>query len=277
MVVAAVAENREPFVTEVKWLFHSLRKNGGRLSDTKAMVYFVNDFPENLSFFINHNIELKVVTPLEPKSPHCNKIHMLLDDHSDCDWLVALDTDIVILGDFSDYLTGSSFCAKIVDDNPLSDEVWETFFGYFGLPAPKERFLSHFYAKESLPYFNSGVLLIPQKDIQILGTTWKNLIPKVLNIYEVNPDIARHSFYTDQFALAIALAINGMEYETLPLELNFPTHFPVHPEFIKEKTLPYILHHHHKITESKYLSYCNYDYVNRLIERFNKTLKDSSI
>lgn len=271
VTVAAVAENKEPMLREAGWLFHSLRKFGGRLADARGRLYVVDSLPEDTKHLEALGVEIKCVPAIEPRSPHCNKIRMLLDDHA-TDWLVALDTDTVITGDFSDYLSEPVLAAKIVDQNPLPEELWERLYACFGRSLPRERHLEHFYGRESNPYFNTGVLLIPGNQRAALGAAWLQHVPGVLDIYPREPEIARHAFFTDQFAFALALAETGLACRALPLEMNFPTHIPVHPQFVSGDTRPLILHHHHRITPEGALAYCGYPEVNRLIDRFNQSL-----
>jgi len=271
VTVASVAENREPMLREAGWLFHSLRKFGGRLADARGRLYVIDSLPDDTAHLEALGVEIKCVPTIEPSSPHCNKIHMLLDDHA-TDWLVALDIDTVITGDFSDYLGEPVLAAKIVDQNPLPEELWERFYAHFGLSLPRERYLTHFYSRESNPYFNTGVLLIPGNRRAALGAAWLRYVPGVMDLYSREPEIARHGFFTDQFAFALALTATGLDYRPLPLEMNFPTHIPVHPMFVSADTRPLILHHHHRIIPEGGLAYCGYAEVNCLVDRFNKSL-----
>ena len=274
VTVAAVAENKEPMLREAYWLFHSLRRFGGALADAKGIVYFVDSLPADIAPLESLGVEVKCAPTIDPRSPHCNKIQMLLDEYA-TDWLVALDIDTVITGDFSDYLVNPMLAAKIVDQNPLSEELWNRLYGYFGLTLPQERHLTHFHAKESNPYFNTGVLLIPGDQRAELGAAWRRLVPKVLEFYPREPEIAQHAFFTDQFAFTLALTETGLAYRVLPLELNFPTHIPVHPMFVAGEARPLILHHHHKISPEGRLNYCTYPFVNHLIDRFNQSLDEA--
>lgn len=271
VTVATLAENREPMLREVYWLFHSLRTFGGRLSGAKAIVYFVDSVPKETSHLEALEVETRLVPTIEPRSPHCNKIHMLLDDY-ETDWLVALDTDTIITGDFSDYLNKPVVCAKIVDGNPLTEELWRKLYSYFALNLPKQRYLTHFHAVESNPYFNSGVLLIPGSKRAVLGKAWLKLVPEVMTIYPFEPELAKHSFFTDQFAFALALTKANLAYRVLPLDLNFPTHIPIHPMFVTSSLSPLILHHHHKVNSEGKIKHCDYPVVNELIDRFNTSL-----
>jgi hypothetical protein len=56
--------------------------------------------------------------------------------------------------------------------------------------------------------------------------------------------------------------------------MNFPTHIPVHPEFMTENLSPLILHHHHRLTGDGLLEYSSYTSVNLLIDHFNLSLHE---
>lgn len=271
VTIAAVSENTQKMLREAHLLFYSLRSFGGALSQANAILYVVDSMPTETSSFEKLGVELKQVATIDPRSPHSNKIHMLLDKY-DTDWLVAMDIDTVITGDFTMHLREPVVSAKIVDGNPLSEELWHRLYGYFDLTLPSERYLSHFHARDSNPYFNSGVLLIPGAQRAVLGVAWLELVTEVMAIYALEPEIAKQAFFTDQFAFALALTKTGLAYRTLPLEMNFPTHMPVHPMFVPDDFCPLVLHHHHKISALGKLEHCDYPVVNTLIDRINRSL-----
>ncbi len=99
----------------------------------------------------------------------------------------------------------------------------------------------------------------------------------MLDLYPRDPEIAEFSFFTDQFALALALSGTGIPYRTLPLEMNFPTHQAVHPSFMSPEFRALVVHHHHKIDPAGTLAHCGYENVNRLIDQFNSSLESAEI
>jgi hypothetical protein len=200
---------------------------------------------------------------------------MLLDEY-DTDWLIAMDVDTVFVGDVSPYLEKPLFAAKIVDANPFSEQLWGKLYHYFGMEMPRERFLTHFHARPSNPYFNSGVLFIPGEIRVSLGKVWLEMISRIMEIYSCEPEMAEYSFFTDQFALALALTKTRTNYQLLPLELNFPTHKSVHSRFVHDEFIPSILHHHHKINHLGQLEHCEYPSVNNVIDAFNQSLANDS-
>ena len=62
-----------------------------------------------------------------------------------------------------------------------------------------------------------------------LAPRWAQFVRQVLDAYTDLPEVARHAFFTDQFALTLALAEQEITVDPLPLSMNFPTHGRVHP------------------------------------------------
>src|SRR5688572_4880923 len=119
-IVAAVAENRAPYARETVCLFKSLADFGGAMARARRIAYFVDGVDAEYRELLEAlGVSIRIVERLNSSCPHANKIHMLLD-REPCDILVALDTDIVVARDFSDWVGRASFAAKPVDDNPLS-------------------------------------------------------------------------------------------------------------------------------------------------------------
>ena len=214
-------------------------------------------------------VRTRVVTRLSRQCPHANKIRMLTDIDANVDWIVALDTDIAVAGDFSAHLTGAAVRAKPVDYDPLSLAQWGELFGYFGLAVPAERYITTCHGTETIAYFNSGVLLVSAGLAQRLAVAWAALVERVLNAYSDLPAIARHAFFTDQFALALALRRQEITVDPLPLGMNFPTHAPVHPSSQPHDVEPLLLHHHHRVTEGGALLPSGYQAPDRAIAAVN--------
>jgi hypothetical protein len=88
-------------------------------------------------------------------------------------------------------------------------------------------------------------------------------------------EVENHRFFTDQIALALALARDGIPVRELPLEMNFPLHHPVHSALEPTRITPLLLHHHHIWWDSKRLSDCFYENINREIRRIHAILSTS--
>jgi hypothetical protein len=272
VVVACVAEDRQPFELEVEYLFKTLRYFGGALAVSQCIAYFLRSAdPGIVERLVDLDVQVKIVKPVDDRCPHANKIRML-DDKEDFDYLVALDTDIVVARDFSSFLKQSAIGAKPVDHDPLTFDQWRSLFEYFGLEFPSSRYRTSFTLSQTIPCFNSGVLLIPRQYVSTLSEIWAEYVHKLLEAYEELHEIAEHSFFTDQFALSLALASGQLPHRALPLEMNFPTHSPVHTRLSPERLSPYLLHYHHRLSASSEILYCSYANVNRVLDEINKRL-----
>jgi SAM-dependent methyltransferase len=271
--VACVAENRPPYSQEVICLFKSIIAFGGVLANARKIAYFVDAVEPLISEELAQlGVIVKVVERFSDRFPHANKVRML-EESEDCDYLVALDTDVAIARDFSEMVAGHSIRAKPVDDDPLTMESWRKLFDYFGVAFPLTRFLTTFSLKETIPYFNSGVLVIPKEHVSLLSKSWQRLILDMEGAYSELPEVARHRFFTDQFAFALALGQSQLPYAPLPIEMNFPTHYPIHSAYSPGNIDPYVVHHHHRLSGSGELLACGYEQADRRIREINQAIK----
>ncbi len=274
VLVATVAENREPFASEVVYLYKTLQRFGGHLARAQRVAYFVRSVDSQAAKRLaDLNVMIKIVKPVDLRCPHANKIRML-DDAEDFDHLVALDTDIVIARDFSPYLQGSSVAAKPAGRTRLTRKEWKKLFEYFGLKIPLARYTTTATMKETIPYFNSGVILVPNKYVSLLREAWESFIARILNDL---PEISSQSVFIDQFALSLALVGGRLPYRALPLEMNFPTDRQVHAALGPERLAPYILHHHHRVSQTGEVLPCSYENANILIGEINQYLRSNEL
>lgn len=272
VLIASVVENREPCITETLCLFRSLRRLGGTLAHARATAYFVGDAdPRIIEQLADLNVATKVVSTIEPRCPHANKIHML-DEVDDCDYLVALDNDVVIARDFAAFIRGQSVRARPAGRDPMTLDQWRALFTHCGLQLPSARFLTSYDMAETIPYFNSGVLIVPQEHMSPLSKAWRHFVRVVLDAYDSFPDIAQYAFYTDQVALPLALTAAQVPYCALPLEMNFLPYAEVHPAMEPKHLSPYILHHLHSIQPDGTLKHSSYDNVNATIDAINAAI-----
>jgi hypothetical protein len=271
VLIATVVENRRPFDREAEILFSTLRCYGGSLSRARGVAYFVNaaqvDTVERLHRL---GVEVRICPPVNEAVPHANKI-AALQDETNIDYVVVLDSDTCILRDFSIHLTGHGVGIKPVDCERLTAEEWQQLFAVFDLHVPRARYLTTVDKVETIAYFNSGVLIVPQRHIAPLRDAWRTLVQRILDYHPVLPQMARYS-WSDQFALTIALAAERIPHRALPHEMNFPTHLPVHPDWRPETLNPFIIHHHHRFASDGKLLPCLYDHVNRDIDRVNQLI-----
>ncbi len=275
ILISTQGPNRHPFTLEIKYLFTTLNRYGGKLADAQKIACFSEPVDSKTANELEKlGVKIMIVNDIDKRCPHASKIQNLsLFQDENFEFLIALDTDVLIINDFSEFIDQSKISAKPVDNDPLSIDDWKNLFGYFGLEVPKERYMTHFTMQETIPYFNSGVLLIPKKFIKILYETWKKYVLRLLSSYEDLPKIKKHSFFTDQFALSLALKDAGMPHNALPLEMNFPTHMDVHKDCNPNKINPYLLHYHH-LTPSNTIAHCSYENINKIIDQLNIDIRN---
>jgi hypothetical protein len=273
LLVATVAEDREPFARETVYLFKTLDHFGGNLSRARRVAYFVGsaDSP-SAQALADLGVTVKVVEPVDTRSPYANKLRML-DATDECDYLVALDTDVVITRDFSAYIQGSSVAAKPAGRIRLTLDQWRRVFDYFDLEMPQARYLTTARLDETIPYFNDGVLLVSKEHLSTLQSEWRSFINKLLDAYPELPEIAEHPVFITEFSLALALASAKLPFRALPLGMNFPTDRRVHPALEPRRLSPYILHHHHRLSPAGELLFCHYEEVNAVIAEVNACLR----
>jgi SAM-dependent methyltransferase len=271
VLIACVGENREPFLSDMRFLFRSLAAFGGMLKQATKIAYVVDEADEKIVEDLGKlGVIVKIVGRFDQRYPHANKLRML-QDREDYDVLVALDCDIVVSKDFFSELETGAVIAKPVDTDPLTLDQWKTLFRYFGMRLPRKRYLTTFDGRETIPYFNSGVIGIPRKFVGKLAMVWESMLLKMEDAYHEFPDINSHRFFSDQFAFALALNKAQIPVKALPVEMNCPLHAPIHPRFKPDSMAPYLLHHHHRITSDGVLP-CEHEGINRALAAINSVL-----
>lgn len=273
IIVSTVFESRPPYLDEPFLLFSTLIANGGALAGARKIALSVGE-PDEEAVARLHGlgVEVRVVEPFDARCPHANKLAML-ELATECDVVLALDTDIAVAGDASPWLGADIMRAKPVDHDSFGLEAWRALFALRGLALPRSRHLTHVAAVETIPYFNSGVIAVPAEVAGDLHRCWSEQIHWLLDHAEQLPQVFRdQAFYTDQVALALALAYLELPVEALPLEMNFPTHVRVDATFMPDLIAPVLLHHHHRVTASGFLLPSEHDGPNSTIDFVNLVL-----
>lgn len=277
VVVATVAEDREPFASETLYLFATLNRFGGELRRARRVAYFVGSAASAAAQALSSlDVEVEVVEPVDGRSPYANKVRML-HTPPDCDYLVTLDTDVVVTRDFSLFVRGSSVAAKPAGRIRLTLEQWQSVFDYFGLELPQARYFTTARIDETIPYFNDGVVVTAAEHVPALRREWQAFIGKLLDAYPDLPGIAEHPVFITEFSLALAVAAAKLPHRALPLAMNFPTDRRVHAALEPERVAPYILHHHHRLTPDGELMPCHYEHVNAVIAEVNECLRATRV
>lgn len=281
ILIACQFEDNERFVREVEYLFKSIKHFGGDLAFAQFIAYYAGSISsKTVDRLLELGIIYKHTKTTDTRCLRANKIQML-DDSEDFDVLVALDTDIVVVRDFSSYLHDAIYnnvvMAKPADTDHLTLKQWKNLYEYFGVELPLERYKT-IKLTDTIPYFNSGVLIIPKEYISSLYRTWKLFTIKLLNSYLELPHVYnKYSFFTDQFALSLALAKEKIPQQILPLEMNLPVRIPI-PDFWKpEEMKPYILHHHHNLSKEGNILHGQHKNINKIIDNVNVLIQTKTV
>jgi SAM-dependent methyltransferase len=270
----------DKFPREAEYLFRSLQHFGGNLARAQQVAYFVDGAdPAQAEVMADLGVAVRISDPVSREFPSTHKIRNLQGhEDEDYDYLLSLDADIIFAGDPSDHIGRDAIAARPAGVNPLADGDWSELFGFFELEMPAKQYVAVQEVNSLVnivPYFNSGVLLVPKKLVTVLYDEWLAFVPEILAAYDELPEISKHSFFTDQFALSLAIAKAKLPHRALPLEMNFQTNQPFHPSLSPEETEPFIVHYHHRLTPNGGLMHCSYQKANRVIDKVNECLLET--
>lgn len=266
LLITCLGENNEMFHFRILTLFKTIKAFGGNLKRAKLLAIFVDDVDEKIYKQLNQmGVHVKVVKPYNSRlQRHCNKIRMLeIDD--DYDILIALDCDTAVTRDFSKEVSSTSIrrCDSLLD--PLNIHEWQYLYNYFNLSMP---------ADEKEVHANSAVLFIPKKNVNQLRHAWIHYAHLITDLFFSNDywnKIGKHKYYTDQFALSLAIADQKLNVDLLPAEFNI--HINGSYQEWAESLHPYILSYHHNVTSDGKLMTTGMTIPDQYINNVNDILK----
>ena len=280
LVGCAVKENNAEYANlETEYLFKTLTKFGGNLANVKKIACFTEKptlfFEEILK---NLQVKIQINNKLDERQSFANKIRILeAGIKEDVDFIVMLDTDLVIARDFSEFLSKQKILAKPEDSDPFTLDDWQQLFDYFQLPFPQKRFQTSCTGQETIPYFNGGVIIIPKIHASAFLKQWKFFLKKILDEQKNLPlKFIENTRFFDQISFSLALIKTKLQYEALPLSMNYPYSGTVHHSEHPETLDPFIIHHHHCIDEDGKLMDTPYQNINHKIYEINSFLKKNS-
>jgi hypothetical protein len=274
ILVACVAENDDRFYREARNLVLSVRRFGGPLGGAPIVVCFVDGVEDRYEKGLAElDAEVEVVARFDPRTPASNKLRMLeLAETRTFDVLLAIDTDTVVLGDVGTYADPDRVAVKPENRDPYSVETWRALFADLDIAEPTRSMVTTSTGQLTYPYFNSGVLFVPRRLCRSLLASWSQRVYDVLDLYERRPEIVpppeRH--WTNQLALALAVAGDGVDVARLPVAANLSTTVAVHPLFAHEVTPPLVLHYHNELDAEGYVFRSRNAALNPLIDAFNR-------
>lgn len=265
LLITCVGENNQEFHFRILTLFKTIKAFGGNLAKAKLLANFVDCVDKTIAESLEGmGVIVNIVRPYHKKlQRHCNKIRMLEIDE-DYDVLLALDCDTAITRDFSSEISTNIFrrCDSLLD--PLNIDEWQYLYSYFNLPIPDD---------EKKIHANSAVLFIPKKYVENLRNAWLHYANLVNNTFFSNDQwtkIGLHKYYTDQFALSLALADQKIDVSLLPAEFNI--HINGSYQSWADQLHPYILSYHHNVTHNWKLKTTGMTVPDQYISKVNNML-----
>jgi hypothetical protein len=278
VLVACVAENDDRFYREAQNLVLSIRRFGGDLATAPVVVSFVDAvelrYEKGLAAL---GADVRVVARFDQRTPASNKLRMLdLADTRDFDVLLAIDTDTIVVGDVSVYARDGTVAVKPENIDPYGPEVWRAIYADLDIDEPTRSMVTTSTGELTYPYFNSGVVFVPHGLCRALNDAWARRVFDVLDLYERRPDIvpAPERHWTNQLALALAVAGDAIDVTRLPVAANLSTTVQVHPLFAHEVTPPFVLHYHNEMGPEGFIYRSRNPALNSLIDSFNRVRAD---
>jgi len=165
VVMACVAENRPRGAQKLYNLALSLRTFGGALAGVPLHAFFVDGLgPRFQECLAPLGVRGTVVPGFPAPAARTIKLRMFEDfSRQPGGTLVALDCDVVVVGDFTASLSATAVRGVPATVSPLRPPQWVELLALLGL-GPDGRGVRTVGTAEELPvpYFNSGVLFVPR-------------------------------------------------------------------------------------------------------------------
>jgi hypothetical protein len=273
VTVRAVAECNREGIVEALALARSLRAFGGSQAAAACEIAFVEHRPEDLAPFEQLGASVRVVERFDERCPHANKLQML--GPVETDYLLALDCDVVVAGDFSRFLAGRAVASAIDWGDWMVPGRWPELLAAASIPFPHQRFLTTRLWQETIHYPNSGVVVVPREQVGALREEWSGRLRELLETAGARPWWGdRQRYFTDQIALALANHSGRFPTRVLPLEMNWLLKFDDLPaELGAEERRPLLMHSIHRMDfESGHLLPHRYAGCQQAIARYNALL-----
>ena len=246
-LVGCVAENNATYRWQAARLVRALRWFGGSMAAARVRVCVVDAVePGARAELESLGAEVRIVPRFLARNPFANKLQLFLEpDWADAELVLLCDCDTVILRDPRPFLRGDVFQAKIADLPTVTDAVFARVFRHFGVPLPATEFVTDFRPTATIPYFNSGVVVLPRAVGQRVVPAWREVNAHLVEHLDLLGPCASH---VNQASLTVALALLREPMVALDRALNFPVHL-LHetppPEFAACD--PVIVHYHDQV------------------------------
>jgi sulfotransferase family protein len=274
VVVGCVTENTPKFLGQALRLVQSIRWLGGELAQSRVVVGAVEQIDRRARRALESlGAEVRIVARFHGRNPPANRLQIFDELRGGSErHLLILDCDTIVVRDPLPSLLREVFQAKITPFPTVTHEVFERLFRHFGLPLPAKTFVTGYSGTPTIPYFNAGVLSIPQALAERLAPEWKRYNARLADDPALAAPCEKH---IHQAALALALAATGMPVREAGAELNYQvnaTEFPA-PRGYAEID-PVIIHYHDRVNSEGLLLPVPFPKAQERIDAFHGKLAE---
>jgi hypothetical protein len=273
VTVRTVAECDRNSVVEALALVRSLRAFGGGQAEARCEIHFVERLPTEAGAFEELGAILRTVERLDPRCPHANKLQMLYPVETE--YLLAVDCDVVVAADFSPQLIGGAVASAVDFGDWMVPGGWAELLEAAGIPHPHQRLLTTRLRQETIHYPNSGVFVVPGREVDPLREEWEARLREILDrAGERSWWGDKQRYFADQISCALANHSGRFPTRVLPLEMNWLLKFDDLPaELGALRRRPILMHSIHRMDfESGHLLPSPYPGCQEAIERYNSLL-----
>ncbi|MBW3641789.1 MAG: hypothetical protein KY447_02630 [Actinobacteria bacterium] len=277
MLMSCVGENRPDWFRSMENLVLSVRRFGGSLAQVPFVVHVVGGADEGFVDAMRRlDAEVRVVEPVDRRRPSSNKLRMLelARERDDFDVLLALDCDLVVIGDLAREVKRGALRAVPAGRDVTEADTWQRLYRALGVPEPAKDCVTTVSGQRTYPYFNSGVMFVPHDVCALLLEHWRRHLDWLLGpgLAELGlPELRK-----DQIPLAAALATAGLHIDPLPINCNLTaTASRVAAPYRHQWGPPFVLHYHKLIDDRGFLLPSPNTRINSLLDRFNRMRGDA--
>jgi len=268
-----VAECNRESIVEALALVRSLRAFGGTQAETVCEIHFVERLPDDVAAFEELGATLKTVERFDERCPHANKLQIHYPVETD--YLLAMDCDVVVAGDFSRFMVGDAVSSAVDWGDWMEPGRWEELFAAASIPFPTNRMLTARLWQETVHYPNTGVLVVPRQHVEALRAEWSGRVEELLTAADSRQWWGdRQRYFTDQIAMTLVNHCGAFPTRVLPIEMNWLLKFDDLPvELGAERRQPILLHSIHRMRfQSGHLLPHSYPLIDEAIRRYNALL-----
>lgn len=269
LVIGCVAEDDPGYLGQALRLVQSIRWLGGELARAEILVCIVGGGDRAARRRLeSYGAEVRAVAPFDLRNRFANKLQLFAEAEATGRGLfLLLDCDTVVVRDPLPLLRRDVVQAKIAPLPTVTPEVFARVFRRFGLPLPPASHVNEFTGTPSIPYCNSGVVLVPRELGRDLVPLWRSFNSRLA----AEPSLLRPcEQHCNQAALTLALAASGVPFAEAPVELNYQLNMIARePPQSYLCVDPAILHYHRRVDDEGCLLPAPYPLAQARIDAFN--------